>query len=500
MINLYLSFTVNFSLRLMEIFKIVDGKVYFKEHLLKGLSAQDFEILYGEEGGLKFIVKDKKGICWVYDFRNKPKVKFLTTDIEHFSSITNDFAIDKDHVFLTAKDAFAIPNSDPKSFKLLNETSYFAKDRNQLYALNSYSGLSIHKGTDYDTLVAVNWSSFVTDKHHLYHTGSVGIEITNDAKYAEKFNPDAQYDGSNNFELNKAFLYKKYPEIIGWWHPEYPFELEMTETTPVGFHLTENAVFYVAQSYGRFHNDILLPEADVPSFEILSEAYAKDKNHIYCEHRKLAHIDFQSFKVIDGLLAEDKNNIFYNGYKVNCDKSSFKVLKKQSNHDYGVIAKDKNVVFSVREERFGKVGMRTGVAQTLQPIKNSDPTSFTKFSSYWAKDKHQVYCTGIPYKKANVDSFEHLQELGVDDCAKDNQFLFNGNGKRIVKGINGGKFKVLNAFWGKDDTQVFSFTTASIRPSIDVTSFKITDEKGGAEDKDYRYTIRDSGTIKKVLK
>ena len=480
-------------------FTFKNNKVYYEDTLLKGISAEGFgEVLFTDKKGEQYItcLKDIKGVWW-WTWRNhKPKVKFLTSDIDNFIYINENFAKDSLHVYLVAKDGFLIPDSDAKTFKVVEDTPYFSKDKNNLYALSSISGLSIYKDADCESIVSVGWNQFITDKHNVYHYSNV-IELSNSSKHVECFDQNTPHTSELNiYEQNKKYLLEKYPNLIGWWHPEYEFHIEFPTSNQDDYYKTKTDIFYLHKCpYGEKANPTLIEKADLSSFEILSHYYARDKNHIYCEHRIVENVDLDSFKVIKDKLAEDEQSIFFNGYLVDCDKASFKVIQKSSNLPW-LVAKDKNSVYIDELTLFGQVGMRTGKGRTLKPINKSDPSTFQLFSRLWAKDINQVYFGFKPYRKADAKSFEFLFSDNHDQWAQDNQYLYNGNGKRIIKNIDGAHFKMLNNFWGKDKKSVFNFKTGSIRPSIDVATFQITNDEGDAEDKNFFYHYRNGEIVK----
>ncbi|MCK0131844.1 DKNYY domain-containing protein [Flavobacteriaceae bacterium F08102] len=487
-----------------EEFTFQHQKVYYKGTLIKGLSAENFAVIPYTDNELEVswkCLRDTKGIWWFWPHPKKIKVKFLTKDIQNFTIINKDYAKDKEHVYLVDKDGCLIPNADAETFRVLEDTPYFSKDKHNLYALDSIHGLFIYKDADFESLVSIGWNQFITDKHHVYHFSSGIVTLSNDAKHIEIFDDGvAQTSDLTPLEQNKKYLLKKYPTLVGWWHPAYEFTIDSHSLNADCFYKTNNAIFYLYENKSSGKADaVLIEKADVSTFTILSPYYARDKNRVYCQHRTVEHVAIDSFKVLKDKLAVDEQGIFYNGFRVDCDRSSFEVVYEDGGSLKSVVAKDKDSVYCDQNILFGKVGMRTGNGIVLTRIKNADPMSFTMYSDLWAKDKNQVYLGLKPYKKAMAPSFEYLCTVGCDEWAKDHQFLYNGNGKRVVKGIDGATFRMLNKFWGMDSKNVFSFCTGGVRSSIDVKTFKIIDDKGGAEDKNYVYSCL-HGEIKKKKK
>ena len=479
-----------------------DQQVFYEDFLLKGVSPDGFDVLFTEPSGIKAILKDVKGIWWFYLFRNKPKLKFLTKDTTHFSIVNNDYAKDQKSVYLIAKDGIAIPNSDPDTFVVIEDTPYYAKDKNFLYALDSTSGLFIYDHADFDTLVPISHSAYITDQDNVYHYGPP-IQLSNSSKYDEYF--DYLYkEGANNFEKNKQVLLEKYPDIIGWWHPEYEFQPDIPSTQSKGYHQTNNAVYYIFEVNAKEETYIkpdytVLRKADLSTFEILSPHYAKDKNHVFCQNRILKEVDVLSFKVISNKLAEDKNNLFFNGYPVDCDKASFEIIYEQERgYSFELVARDKDHLYIDTMKKFGKTGLRTGYDKALTISKKvDDPASFEILNDFWARDRSQIYYDFKPHALTDPESFR-LLFADHNDWALDNKHLYQYG--KAVKDIDGATFEMLNTHWGKDANHVFSFGTGRIRANIDVASFRVTDEEGGGEDKDFVYSFNNFGELRKKRK
>lgn len=481
-------------------FILKNNKVYFKDKLLKKITAENFEtITYISAIHKTYIkcLKDIQGIWFFSEIKNG-FAKFLTTDTGNFTVINDNYAKDSKNVYLVAKDGFKIPDSDANSFVVLRNAPYFSKDKNQLYALDSISGLTIYRYADCNSIVSANGHQFVTDMHNLYHY-SFDIKVSNDQKYLNYLDTSLPFDKrkyKSVFEANKKFLTKYYPNQIGWWHKDYPYKIEIKNIIQVGFYKTQNAVFYLESNYHLKHSvPTLVSTANRNSFKELNEYYGIDNKNVFYKSLPILNADLQTFKLITEKLSKDKNSYFYNGNKVACDYESFEVVAKTT-----VFFKDKNMLFSEQPVREGKTGMRYEICNILKPIKKASPNTIKVFSNVWAIDKNQVYRYGKPFKKADVKTFAYLSVKGRFDWCKDKNHLFNDSVKKIVIGINGSTFKALNKYWGKDLNHVVYFNTERILPSADANTFKITDNKGGAVDEKFIYSIDESGVLKKIKK
>jgi DKNYY family len=150
--------------------------------------------------------------------------------------------------------------------------------------------------------------------------------------------------------------------------------------------------------------------------------------------------------------------------------------------------------------RSTRIGRFKGYAELLCPLKNADPDSFKVINTRWALDNNNVYCHTKIWKEIEAKTFEFLFEHGPDSWVKCKNGIYNSNGRKMVKGLDGASFSMLNTFWGKDKNAVFCFKTERIASAIDVQSFEIVGENGEAQDKNYHYYFDAFGSIKKKVR
>lgn len=197
------------------------------------------------------------------------------------------------------------------------------------------------------------------------------------------------------------------------------------------------------------------------------------------------------------MCGRDQNHVYYNGYMAgDADSASFVSYPTAGHHG---LSKDKHHVYHAD---FTRTSFPFGHPdQVLVPMKGADPASFELLSSTgsWAQDANNVYLWGKLVKTIDRASFQFLFDDEPQSWAKDRTHLYNANGKRTVKGVEGDSFVMLNPFWGKDKQSVFSFVTGSVQKSADTSTFQVIDDTGGAEDHAYFYAIK-NGTFKKTKK
>ena len=217
-------------------------------------------------------------------------------------------------------------------------------------------------------------------------------------------------------------------------------------------------------------------DVDVKTFEVLANYYSKDKNNVYRPINEWIHkIDGanpKTIKVLSQYYSKDDKNVFYNSDKIlNADVNSFVVL--EGDHSY---AKDKNSVYYSGEKIEGanpktfKIisdGMYSkddkNVYATVDIIKGADPQTFRRIpETNYARDKNTLY-----YYFGDVKNLGKINEK--DFKVLDNNLVKNGNemyylGEKVnIK--NPEKFEPIKIsddkyiLYGKDDENIYVVTS-----------------------------------------
>lgn len=447
-----------------------------------GITGKDFAVISTyRKGWLTFAyLADEQGVWW-FNARNQRAV-LMTDDVQSFRVITEDYAVDANYVYLENK---IMPQSHPQQFRLLPGSPYFAYDGQHLYVKNSQHvyQFSDVEPADAETGLIIAHDSYCTDRDHLFH-------LYDSLSYANAFKPELE-----------AWLLEQYPNVRGWWHPEYAFSLDGAEPIQTDWYRTANAVFYrTIHSSGirrQEERDVfnLVRGAVVASFQPLSADFAIDDSAVYYHWRAIEGADPATFEVLGQLFGRDAEHVYYNGYRVEeADRDTFSIW---SDVEHLGLAKDARYVY---HRVFQRIRQPFGMPDhMLKPIAGAESSTFQLVSptGSWATDGAHVYQWGKIATKMDADSFTFLFNDGPQSWAMDRHGLYNANGKRKVKGIDGSSFEMLNQYWGKDETQVFCFVTAAMYRSADASTFQITDEQGGAEDCLYVYTVIDGNVRKK---
>lgn len=224
--------------------------------------------------------------------------------------------------------------------------------------------------------------------------------------------------------------------------------------------------------------------ADVKTFTVLEQGYAKDRNHVY-NGQRLDKVDVRTFESIGSGFFRDKNNVRWGG--VLQLKRLTRTAKPQSFDAYSFevlpcgFARDKTGVYAytsggddlAEHNEFHKYDYRIDV---LVPVDIVDAPTFEvteKPGGCEAKDKDFIYwttsaswVTGImtePHfvRIAKAHGSEGYEELGCDFVRTNRGVFWND---QLVRGADPASFQVLvkksgqecgYGFYAKDDSHVF---------------------------------------------
>ncbi|MDP9836874.1 hypothetical protein J2T09_001619 [Neorhizobium huautlense] len=473
-------------------FAVIDNKVFCVGNddrepveIGGGISPDGFAIISAFEDGWLWAgyLRDAKGVWW-FHARNR-KAQFVTSDADGFRVIDDDYGLDSSHVYLEDRN---IPGADPETFALVENGTYFAKDRHRIYVKDGSHFFQFEE-IDIETVIANG--PLIGDANNLFHHSS-SLSSINHYRHREQvhFSLEDEHD-----QLIGAWLAKHHPDIIGWWHRDYPYSADGAEQISDDWYATDNAVFFHEtheHMRGKGEAFNLLRGADPKSFEALDSDHGRDEKNVFCRQRRIRDADPSSFKALGALFGADVKAVYYNGYRVEgADPASF--VRFDTTRAYG---KDKTSVYA---ETFDRTSQPFGHPDhVLAPLEGAQTESFQAFGSRgsWAADAKSVYLAGEHKKKLDAASFRFLCETSTNSWAQDKNGLYRANGTMNVAGIDGASFEKMNDFWGSDGKVVFSFITGAIQKAIDTKTFEVTDDAGGARDANAEYRI-ENGSIKK---
>ena len=369
------------------------NSVFIGNQKLEGVSSKGFEIL---DDTFNF-VKDYKNVYYL-DRENDGityKVKVLDTkgidipSLEFLGDSYSKYYRDKNNIyFLNDKDDKMefekLVGANPKTFEIVDD--YFARDDKNVYFFNKKV-----IGVDAKTFEEVGYD-IIKDKN--------GLHILIDSNETEIKVKSLKADG---------------------------IDLKTLKKLDNGYFKDKNNIYY-----GLSGNLYKIKNADLQTFEVLTSPYsssvyfAKDKNNVYYNGKKLDGIVPNDFEQIQSYFIKDKNGIykFEEGENeqdlkitpINA-KIDFKNLKEL---DWKYFGDDKNIYY-FDEDSFKKVDKAD--------INSFERIDFTAFF----KDKNNVYYEGEKVEGIDMNSIEVVNGM----CIKDkNSVFYEGKKLRNISPTN----------------------------------------------------------------
>jgi len=208
-----------------------------------------------------------------------------------------------------------------------------------------------------------------------------------------------------------------------------------------------------------------MKEIDYNSFQILSDVYAKDKDHVffcYLDGCKTLDRDAQTYVILDdGYYQKDKNGVYNGDSKlVGADPNSFVTFKFKGNY----YAKDKNNVYFAGRKIEGAdaqtfVFVKQNFARDANNYyindkiaKDVDTPTFSFMIGNYGKDKNSYfYCDKYECKKISAlnDNFIVLDEYYAKDLLK---VYYQGN---EISGAEPASFEVLEYGYASDKNSFY---------------------------------------------
>lgn len=374
------------------------NSVFVDNQKLEGVSSKGFEVL----ADLFNFVKDYKNVYYL-DRESDGityKVKILDTkgidipSFEFFGYSYNKYFKDKDNIyFLNDKDNKMefekLAGANLKTFEIIDD--YFARDDKNVYFFNKKV-----IGVDAKTFEEVDYD-IVKDKN--------GLHILIDSNETEIKTKNLKADG---------------------------IDLKTFKKLDNGYFKDKNNIYY-----GLSGNLYKIKNADLQTFEVLNSPYsssvyfAKDKNNVYYNGKKLDGIVPNDFEQIQSYFIKDKNGIYkfeedeneqdlkITPINAKIDFRNFKEL------DWKYFGDDKNIYY-FDEDSFKKVDKAD--------INSFERIDFTAFF----KDKNNVYYEGEKIEGIDMNSIEVINGM----CIKDKNSVFY-EGKKL-RNISPNNFNIFD--------------------------------------------------------
>ena len=345
-----------------------DKNLYIFGYKLDGIDPKTFETLNYE------MIKDKNGVYFLENISEEnenseiktKKLNLKGLDLRSFKKVDDSDYYFKDKNSIYYEDSgnlHKIENADLKTFKDLDYN--FAKDKNNIYYKNKKLD-----GIDAASFEKIEFN-FIKDKNGLY-----------------KIDEDEEKNEIKLIPLNEKVNLENFEEIGGNYYKD-----------------DKNLYYFGENEFKKIDG------SDPNSFEYDNENYtfiAKDKNNVYFDGEKVKGIDVKSAEGIDGLWIKDKNSVFYRGKKLE------KISSNNFNYfdggmSYDIILVDKNGAYKLLENENQKDKIIPLDSKNID-LKTLERIDSPMDSSNYFKDKNGVYfLNGEKFVKINgadIDSFE----------------------------------------------------------------------------------------------
>ena len=378
------------------------NSVFINNQKLEGVSSKGFEILDNEFDFVKdyknvyYLDRESDGITY--------KVKVLDTkgiditSLEFLGYSYNKYYRDKNNIyFLNDKDDKMefekLVGANPKTFEIIDD--YFARDDKNVYFFNKKV-----IGVDAKTFEKVGYD-IVKDKNGVYFLENVSEE-------------------NENLEIKTKNL-----KADG-------IDLKTLKKLDNGYFKDKNSIYY--ELSGNLYK---MKNVDLPTFEVLNSPYsssvyfAKDKNNVYYNGKKLDGIVPNDFEQIQSYFIKDKNGIYKfeegeNEQDLKITPINAKIdFKNFKELDWKYFGDDKNIYY-FDEESFKKVDKAD--------INSFERIDFTGFF----KDKNNVYYEGEKVEGIDMNSIEVVNGM----CIKDKNSVFY-EGKKL-RNISPNNFNIFD--------------------------------------------------------
>ena len=436
-----------------EIYTTDDGKTKIRTIKNLNIDVASFENILKEA-----FYKDKNSVYYVDITEDKQELKKLEgADADTFEP--GIFSKDKNSVFI---DKQRLEGVSPKGFEILDNDLNFIKDyKNVFYLDRAEDGITFiprvqnTEGVDVATLESVGKSFFkdyFKDKNNVYIVASERPISTDSINTKLNFykligaNPKT-FELIDNFgkdDKNVYFLDKKLKGIDAKTFEEISFSIVKDKN---GLHILLNS-----DDSGIKTRNLKISGLDLKTFKKLENGYYKDKNNIYYDLDNnlstIKNADLATFEVLNSpysssiYFAKDKNNVYYQNKKIDgLVADGFEQI--QSN-----FIKDRNGIYKFEEDENEKSLKITPINAKID-FKNLRELDW----KYFGDDKNIYYFDEDSFKKvdkADINSFERIDSTSF---FKDKNNVYYEGEK--VEGIDTNSIEVISGMLIKDKNNVF---------------------------------------------
>ena len=444
-----------------------NAKVKVKPIKNLNIDVATFEDIFNEG-----LFKDKNAVYYAEDNDGDISLKIL----QGADPATFEFGIiskDKNSVFIGNQKLEGVSS---KGFEVLDDTFNFMKDYRNVYYLDRESDGITYKVKVLDTKgIDIPSLEFLGDSYNKYYRDKNNIYFLNDKDDKMEFE---KLDGANpkTFEIvddyfarddkNVYFFNKK---VIG---------VDAKTFEKVGYDIVKdkNGVYFLENVSEENENleiktkNLKADGIDLKTLKKLDNGYFKDKNSIYYELSgnlyKMKNVDLPTFEVLNSpysssvYFAKDKNNVYYNGKKLDG------IVPNDFEQIQSYFIKDKNGIYKF-EEGENEQDLKITPINAKIDFKNFKELDW----KYFGDDKNIYYFDEESFKKVDKADINSFERIDFTAFFKDKNNVYYEGEK--IEGIDMNSIEVVNGMCIKDKNSVF-YEGKKLR-NISPTNFNIFD-------------------------
>ena len=426
-----------------------NDKVKVKPIKNLNIDVATFEDIFNEG-----LFKDKNAVYYAEDNDGDISLKIL----QGADPATFEFGIiskDKNSVFIGNQKLEGVSS---KGFEVLDDTFNFVKDYKNVYYLDRESDGITYKVKVLDTKgIDIPSLEFLGDSYNKYYRDKNNIYFLNDKDDKMEFeklagaNPKTFEIVDDYFARDDKNVYFFNKKVIG---------VDAKTFEKVGYDIVKdkNGVYFLENVSEENENleiktkNLKADGIDLKTLKKLDNGYFKDKNSIYYELSgnlyKMKNVDLPTFEVLNSpysssvYFAKDKNNVYYNGKKLDG------IVPNDFEQIQSYFIKDKNGIYKF-EEGENEQDLKITPINAKIDFKNFKELDW----KYFGDDKNIYYFDEESFKKvdkADINSFERIDFTGF---FKDKNNVYYEGEK--VEGIDMNSIEVVNGMCIKDKNSVF---------------------------------------------
>ncbi|MDT5067714.1 MAG: hypothetical protein QOK02_3869 [Mycobacterium sp.] len=213
-----------------------------------------------------------------------------------------------------------------------------------------------------------------------------------------------------------------------------------------GYHVTHDAVYYLNAFPGKAFQ---IEGADVASFQVLDQAYARDASHVYLDGAVLLGADTATFRPLERPgFAKDGHHVYQRNVVISSDPAHFELLDGELAKDGAAVYRSDGSVLSRDPAHFVIISnldhyLFTKDSKTVQvngsPVGQADPATFRVLGGAYATDGQRFFYFTDRIPDASAASFRPLEGPYAADAER---VYWMG---KVIDGADPATFQVLNA-------------------------------------------------------